>query len=208
MQQLATSFAPDIDRHLAVNRYGDFTLTAGIRPSLDLQVIPREGYRVEVFEDGRTGSKIPMLAASVSMERLFGVFLELLDPLADEVDCILESHHDRRKPEDTSRDFVREHVDLPVLKSYFCDYEDVLMDDGCLAVAVVDPKAPCEIQFDDHKVLVVYAKDLWPFEVILERNGVCRDDNLRLISEGEHLHSTSPKLSRRLEMFRMNLSAQ
>ena len=51
-----------------------------------------------------------------------------------------------------------------------------------------------EVQFDEHKLLVVYAHDLGPFERILLQHGVVRDDGLQLITEGEHLHSTAPAL--------------
>jgi hypothetical protein len=50
-----------------------------------------------------------------------------------------------------------------------------------------------EIQFDEHKLLIVYAHNLRPFERILRRAGVARDDGLRLITEGEHLHATDPR---------------
>jgi hypothetical protein len=49
-----------------------------------------------------------------------------------------------------------------------------------------------EVQFDEHKLLVVYARDLEPFERVLRQAGVGRDDTLKLITEGEHLHSTEP----------------
>jgi len=35
----------DLEAHLGVARYGSFTLTDAIRPSYDLQVVPRQGYR-------------------------------------------------------------------------------------------------------------------------------------------------------------------
>jgi hypothetical protein len=42
---------------------------------------------------------------------------------------------------------------------------------------------------------VVYAPDLTPFAAILEDYGVRRDDSMKLITEGEHLHSTDPRFS-------------
>ena len=54
----------DMNRHLQCDRYGDFRLTAAIRPSLDLQVVPRQGYRVGVFTDEMSGVRIPMIAAA------------------------------------------------------------------------------------------------------------------------------------------------
>jgi hypothetical protein len=177
--------------HLRTNRYGNFRLTDAIRPSLDLQVIPREGFRIETYRDPKIGLIVPVLAASVSSEHLFDCFLDLLDPLGPVVDVVLEtSHHtDGTRHED----LYREHVDLPVLKSYFCDCEDLLLNDGCTGVAVISKSEALEVQFDEHKLLVVYARDLEPFEEIVRQAGIPRDDGMKLITEGEHLHSTDPR---------------
>src|SRR5215207_4607989 len=67
--------------HLKTDRYGDFRLTDAVRPSLDLQVVPREGYRRETYRDREQGVEVPVLAAAVSAEKLFDVFFELLQPL-------------------------------------------------------------------------------------------------------------------------------
>jgi hypothetical protein len=174
--------------HLQVNRYGDFRLTDAIRPAQNLPVIPRQGYRRDVYRDDRSGVRVPVLAASVSREYLFDLFLALLEPLGEVVDVVLETSHDG---DGTShRDLVREHIDLPVLMSHFCDYEDLLLNDGCAGVAVISSAGPMEVQFDEHKLLVVYARDLEPFEDVLRQFGIRRDDGLKLITEGEHLHST------------------
>jgi hypothetical protein len=176
--------------HLQVDRYGEFRLTEAIRPSLDLQVIPRQGYRVETYRDDSAGLRVPVLAASVSREKLFDTFLDLLEPLGDEVDVVLETSHDRS--DGSHRDLYREHIDTPVLLSYFCDFEELLLNDGCTGVAVISRSLPMEVQFDEHKLLVVYARDLAPFERIMSQSGVRRDDRMKLITEGEHLHSTNP----------------
>ena len=177
--------------HLQVDRYGDFLLTDAIRPGLRLPVLPREGYRLDVFRDKRGKVEVPVLAASLSRERLFDVFLDLLPPLGEAVDVVLETSHDTDNG--GHRDLYREHIDLPVLMSYFCDFEDLLLNDGCAGTAVISNSGPMEVQFDEHKLLVVYAHDLEPFERILRTAGVVRDDKLKLITEGEHLHSTDPR---------------
>ena len=64
--------------------------------------------------------------------------------------------------------------------------------DGCTGVAVLSNEGPMEVQFDEHKLLVVYAGDLRPFQILLEELGIERDDKLKLITEGEHMHSTDP----------------
>jgi hypothetical protein len=189
--------------HLRVDRYGDFHLTDAIRPSLDLQVVPREGYRLDMYKDPKAQLKVPVLAAAVSRESLFDVFMELLRPLGEVVDVILETSHDEDGA--SHRDLVREQIDLPVLQSHFCDFEDLLLNDGCTGVAVIATSEPMEVQFDEHKLLVVYAHDLEPFERILREAGVRRDDKLKLITEGEHLHSTDPRYEEAFEQFSYRL---
>jgi hypothetical protein len=176
--------------HLQKDRYGDFWLTNAIRPSLQRHVTPRQGFRVETYRDADAGIKVPVLAAAVSREHLFDLFLDLLDPLGDVVDVVLETSHDSDGAD--HQDLYREGIDLPVLKSHLCDFEDLLLHDGCTGVAVLSTAGPMEVQFDEHKLLVVYAADLGPFEEVFRRYGVPRDDRLRLITEGEHLHSTDP----------------
>src|SRR6266480_256261 len=133
--------------HLLKDQYGDFRLTDAIRPSLDLQVVPREGFRMEVYRDELVGLRVPVLAAAVSREQLFEVFLDLLEPLGEVVDVVLETSHD--SDGSNHRDLYREHIDLPVLKSYFCDYEELLLNDGCTGVAVISTRGPMEVQFDE-----------------------------------------------------------
>jgi hypothetical protein len=177
--------------HLALARYGDFELTEAIRPSLDLQVVPRQGFRISRYKDAEGTFQVPALAAAVSREQLFDLFLALLEPLGDVVDVVLETSHD--SDDASHRDLFREHIDLPVLKSHLCDFEDLLLHDGCTGVAVLATTGPMEVQFDEHKLLIVYAADVEPFEEILRQAGLDRNDRLKLITEGEHLHCSEAR---------------
>jgi hypothetical protein len=177
--------------HLHVDRYGDFWLTEAIRPSLDLRVVPREGFRIDRYRDVRAGVDVPALVAAVSRERLFDVFLELLEPLGEIVDVVLETSHDSEGAE--HRDLYREQIDLSVFKSHCYDFEELLLHDGCTGVAVISTAGAMEVQFDEHKLLVVYAHDLKPFERILRRAGLSCHPQMKLITEAEHLHSTESR---------------
>jgi hypothetical protein len=185
--------------HLRVDRYGDFWLTDAVRPAPQLSVVPRAGYRIDTYRDPQSRLQVPVLAAAVSRESLFDTFLSLLEPLGQVVDVVLEtSHHSQNGGH---RDLLREHIDLPVLLSHFCESEDLLLHDGCTGVAVIATTGPMEVQFDEHKLLVVYAHDLESFEHILREAGLPRDDRLKLITEGEHLHATDPRFLDRFEQF-------
>jgi hypothetical protein len=183
--------------HLRVDRYGDFALTDAIRPAPHLPIVPREGYRLDVYRDAKARVQVPVLAASVSREKLFDVFLELLDPLGPVVDVVLETSHHSRSA--SHQDLLREGIDLPVLASHLCEFEDLLLNDGCTGVAVISTLGPMEVQFDEHKLLVVYAEDLEPFEGVLRQAGVRRDEGLKLLTEGEHLHSSDPRFRDQFE---------
>jgi hypothetical protein len=185
--------------HLQMDRYGDFWLTEAIRPSLDLQVVPRQGFRLDTYRDVRVGIEVPVLVAAVSRERLFDLFLDLLDPLGDVVDVVVETSHASEGA--SHQDLYREQIDLPIFKSYCCDFEELLLNDGCTGVAVIGTSGPMEVQFDEHKLLVVYARDLSPFERIVNAAGVRRDDEMKLITEGEHLHSSEPRHAAEFEQF-------
>jgi hypothetical protein len=186
-----------LSNHLQVDRYGDFWLTDAIRPSTRKHVIPRQGYRLETYE--RTNREIPVLAAAVSRERLFDVFMDLLAPLGEVVDVVLETSHNRQ--DSRHHDLYRDSIDLPVLQSHLYDFEEMLLHDGCAGIAVLSTSAPMEVQFDEHKLLVVYADRLRPFERICRDHGVQRDDRLRLITEGEHLHNSNSHFTRQFEQF-------
>lgn len=189
--------------HLQIDRYGAFGLTDAIRPSLDLQIIPKQGFRLDTYKDQRNRIEVPVMAAAVSREELFDIFLDLLKPLGEVVDVVLESSH--HSPDNSHDDLHRDHIELPILMSHFCDYEDLLMNDGCTGVAVISAHAPMEVQFDEHKLLIVYAHDLEPFERVVRQFGLLRDDKLKLITEGEHLHSTDERYAAEFEQLSYRL---
>jgi len=197
MAQSASVPSEELAAHLRKDRYGDFVLTDAIRPAPHVPITPRQGFRTEVYRDDNAGLKVPVLAAAASKERLFEAFLDLLAPLGDVVDLVLEtSHHSDGA---THRDLFREHIDMPVVQSCFVEYENLLLNDGCTGTAVISTTEPMEVQFDEHKLLIVYAHDLRPFERILRRHGIQRDDWLKLITEGEHLHSSAPAYAEEFE---------
>src|SRR5207244_8122028 len=81
----------ELEAHLGVQRYGRFTLTDAIRPSYDLKIVPRQGYRHDFYVDEESNTKVQVLMAAASRENLFDIFLELVEPLGTEVDVVLET---------------------------------------------------------------------------------------------------------------------
>jgi hypothetical protein len=101
---------------------------------------------------------------------MLGGPLQLLEPLGDEVDVVLETSHDCAAGHHD--DLYREHIDLPILKSILYDYEELLTHDGCTGIAVLNPHIPLEVQFDEHKLLIAYGQNLSEFEEVLQSHGI------------------------------------
>ena len=192
-----------LESHMKVARYGDFMLTDAIRPSFDLRVLPTAGYRHDVYRDKETGVNVPVIMASASREVLLDLFFDLLDPLGHEVDVVLETSHEKsRRGHD---DLYRENIDLPVLKSTLYDFEDMLLNDGCTGIAVLNPGIPLEVQLDEHKLLIVYGQDLGEFEEILDQAGIPCQEDLKFITEAEHVHSSNEEHLRHFDQMRYRL---
>ena len=193
----------ELEAHLGVARYGDFMLTEAVRPSYDLQVVPTQGYRHDSYRDTENNTTVPVLMAAVSSHGLFEVFMDLLDPLGSVVDVVLETSHNRDRT--GHDDLYREHIDMPVLKSILWDYEDLLTNDGCAGVAVLNPGIPQEVQFDEHKLLIIYGEQLQSFEKALSARNVFCDDQLKFVTEAEHVHSSSDRYAREFEELQTRL---
>ncbi len=193
----------ELEAHLGVSRYGKFELTEAVRPSYDLKVVPEQGYRHDFYVDEESRLKVPVLMAAATREILFDVFCELIEPLGQEVDVVLETSHHRDSAGHT--DLYREHIDVPVLMSTLYDYEDLLLHDGCTGLAVLNPGIPQEVQFDEHKLLIVYGQPLIRYEEILRRYGVQRNDQIKFVTEAEHVHSSSDRYYQHFEELKMRL---
>ncbi len=181
----------ELEAHLSVYRYGAFDLTDAVRPSFDLQIVPRQGFRHDCYEDSRSDTKIPVIMAAASRERLFELFIDLIYPLGEVVDVVLETSHSGDSG--GHEDLYREHIDMPVLKSVLYDFEEMILNDGCTGIAVLNPAKRQEIQFDEHKLLIAYGSPLENFERILISHDVYVDKKIRFITEAEHVHSSNDR---------------
>jgi hypothetical protein len=178
----------ELEAHMGICQYGNFRLTDAVRPSYDLQVKPVQGYRFDTYRDEQSKVEVPVLMAAASSEILFDLLIESLDPLGVDVDVVLETSHYQNRG--GHQDLYREHIDLPVLKSVLWDFEEMLVNDGCTGLAVLNPVTPQELQLDEHKLLIFYGEPLEPFEDILRSRGLRPVEGLRFITEAEHVHSS------------------
>lgn len=208
----ATTSAPDgsfetltdeeLQTHLGIRTYGAFDLTDAVRPSYDLKITPKQGFRYDQYVDESDGSKTPVIMASATERVLMDLFLELIEPLGPAVDVVLESSH-RTGVE--HEDLYREHIDMPVLKSILLEFEDLLMNDGCTGIAVINPSKRQEVQLDEHKLLIMYGDPLNLFESTLIDADVYPDQEMKFITEAEHVHSSSERLFDDFQILRNRL---
>ncbi len=192
-----------LEAHMEVFRYGAFDLTDAVRPSFDLQVVPRQGFRHDSYADPKTNAKIPVIMAAASSGRLFDLFIDLIDCLGSTVDVVLETSH--YGDAEHHNDLYREHIDLPVLKSTLYDFEELLLNDGCTGIAVLNPRKQQEIQFDEHKMLICYGSPLEKFEQVLIKHDVYPDEGIRFITEAEHVHSSSDTFAKMFSQLQSRL---
>ena len=193
----------ELEAHLGVARYGDFELTDAVRPSYNLEVVPSAGYRHDTYRDEENRAEIPVVMAAVTRGALMDNFMSLIEVLGDEVDVVLESSHGNESSGHT--DLYRECINMPILQSTLWDFEDLLTNDGCTGIAVLNPSLPQEVQLDEHKLLIVYGKDLRRYESILRASEIPCRDRMRFITEAEHVHSTSERYIEQFEELKMRL---
>ena len=190
----------ELDNHLAQRTYGDFTLPDGITPAPDFT--PIAGYRHDTWQN--EGYRVPCLIASVTRAKLFEVFLKLTDLLGSEVDVILETSHGQR-PNQGHKDMYREGIDLPILQSTLWSYEDLLTHDGCTGIAVMNSSIPMEVQFDEHKLLMMYGAQLNTCKAVLRIHAIAQRKAMLLITDGEHIHLTSDAFESRFRQLAIDL---
>jgi hypothetical protein len=141
--------------------------------------------------------------AAVTKPRIMEMFVSLIEPLGEVVDVVLETSHGNESHGHT--DLYREHIDMPILQSTLWDFEDLLVNDGCTGIAVLNPHIPQEVQLDEHKLLIAYGKDLRAYEKILTASRLPCRENMRFITEAEHVHSTCERYVERFEELKLRL---
>ena len=183
----------ELEAHLGVARYGNFKLTEAIRPSYDLQVVP---------DAGLSPRRLPRRAVADQRARADGAPSRPSGCSRPSWTCSTRwagwsTWCWRRAIPATPTghaDLYREHIDSPVLKSILWEYEDLLVNDGCTGIAVLNPGQPLEVQFDEHKLLIVYGNQLGDFEDDLPRAG----HPLRREAEVHHRGRARPLFQRPL----------
>ena len=68
----------ELRAHMGIRTYGVFELTDAVRPSYDLQIVPRQGFRHDKYVDEASGVSTPVIMASATRHQLIDTFLSLI----------------------------------------------------------------------------------------------------------------------------------
>lgn len=190
----------EYDAHIKKRDYDGFVLTDAITPSPSLSVIPRTGFRKCTYQEPNDHGALitPCLIISASKEILFNLFLDLLAILEDDtVRLVFEASHN--SPGDTCRPIEFSGVDIVVLKSKLCEFEDTITNDGEMGVFVLDHR-PIEVGLSNHKEILVYNWHLAVNDIlkILSAYEIQEDAEMFFLHEAGHIHHTT---ERHFQMF-------
>jgi len=187
--------------------YGDFLLTDAVRPSYDLKVVPKTGFKCELMQEEREG-QVPVIVISASGEILFRLFLDIISLLHGKVVVRLCLTHGGVPMSSTGkwlscREFLRHKIDFAELKRILLGFENFLLDDGRTSIAIsnYDEIDRVEIQFDEHKIIRVCN---WPaisdeLSMILKKYRIPQDPKMEFIDSVEHVQQISENSEEKLE---------
>ncbi len=198
----------EIRVHKRIKRYGNFTLTNAVIPSYNLEVMPKSGFRRGFFRE----VSVSFILISASKESLFDLFIEIARLMSSScVDVFIKNtYRTRRIHLKKYRESSVKEVDLFVVLSRLYDFEELLVDDGCTGIAIVNQETGLELQFDEDKILTVCNWQIIKEDLlaILEKSQITEDPQMKFIFEAEHRHSTSLAFLRQFNRLKIRLSAK
>src|SRR3989344_1555052 len=195
----------EISTHCRTKKYGDFTLTGAVAPSYDLVIVPENGFRQKPTVCCCCGCTIPFITISASKEILFDLFLDLVSALNSVVDVVIILYENHNKKSCGRR---RDDIDIATLLSILQEFEENLLGDGCLEVAVAREIPPVEIQLDDHKLIQIWHYQHIPnFIELMTKYGLKEKPEMYFITEAEHVHSSSEDSEKKFYELASRLSA-
>jgi len=156
-----------------------------------------QGYRHDTYVSEQYGN-IPTIVAAASKSVLFDLFVSLIYRLGDTVDVVLDG------PMVGDNVLWREEIDTSVLVSVLIDFEDLVLNCGCLGVAVLNSHHN-EVQLEEHKVLVIYGSPQELFEFDLESYDVFENEGIRTVNDYDHRHVLGDDHEERLNELRVAL---
>ena len=193
----------EIATHMRIKKYGQFILTQAVGPAYDFQ--PESGFKYLKPQDNESGRSVPIIAVSVSSQKILDLFFELARLLGGQtpnntVTIFLMTSHFKNIGEGLLKingepDLGYEGQDIFSLLSILAEYENLLLNDGCTGIAITSQECKMEVALDEHKTIFFYNYRHLQDQIldIFKNFNIQEKPSLRLIAEGEHLHKTERK---------------
>jgi hypothetical protein len=84
-------------------------------------------------------------------------------------------------------DYFAYYKDTFVVRSILLDFEELLLNDGLVGIAVWSEAIQAEVKLTMHKIIQVYVRDSYPFQQVLADFGIKADPDLRFFFEQFYL---------------------
>ncbi len=180
---------------------GAVTLASVCHESVTDVPVPKPGYEKQlIVEEG--GALIDTVTVSVPAERIWEVFDDLLNALADTVEVVLVVIDEV----DETVDHIAHDMDLAVVRSVLFDHQDLLVKDGQVGI-FLGSESHGAVQLTDDKDILIHAEDATPFLEILHRNGI-EESMPVFVSQVPHYHISDPDAGDRIESLKSALGIQ
>lgn len=176
--------SPEMLQEAIENRtYGNFILSPAIIFFKDGDVIPTEGYKTDkiIAPDGRSQYRLIVSASSEKILDLFDDFVKLLGET-----CSMFVEDFRTNPGDHIDHFAY-HKDTFAVRSILLDFEEFILNDGFVGLAIWNEFARVEVQLTVHKIIIAYASEICSFKQVLAKYGIPENPELKFLFEDFHL---------------------
>ena len=178
-----------------------FVLTKAVCP-LDDSAVLQVGYKKDYYED-----QIPVLIISQSAESLFALFADIVAHFFGIVfdNCMVDFVIERSYSKDCANaQFRADKKDFLTALSLIYEFEDILVDDGCVRICYVSDKFGFEIQLTEHKLIHVYSvrnKNIRKVREFLRERNIPEISDMKLVTDFSHVHESFDALKEKFDRF-------
>lgn len=185
------AFARDFDGQNPLFPKRSFELTDAVEVH-DSRFFLESGYMTFQTEVPDLELQVPGILAAQTRHRIIPSLLALLDiinPANASFDLVIDSFISEDHKDRTSK--IRDNIPPKQLKSVISSYQDLLLNDGTKAFAIASQQGECEVQLDDHKLMIIYfpeQKTGLLVEETLKRFGLQYSPQLPTVLDVDHSH--------------------
>ncbi len=188
------AFAKDYNGRTPWFRRKDFELPGAISVR-ESRFVPQSGFLA--LDDVALEHSLSLrgFIVAVTRDQILPTLKEILEVVApgdNQLDFIVDSFSDDQHTQRSSK--ISEKVPRKMIEKTLESFKDLLLNDGhhAYAFSPVDD-TPCEVQLDDHKLIIIYYRDNDLGELLqglLAERGLDKHPSLSTVLDVEHVHNS------------------